>query len=82
MPMNQPLRANSDRVAGAAHTLIWKYLDDSSLTSSEQSTARNATLRKTPCRTMMRNAAARAIERALRSILPASRKSPEATERP
>ena len=42
IPMNQPLNAINDRVAGAAQILMKKYLDASSCTSGVHSTNRNA----------------------------------------
>ena len=42
MPMNQPLKTISDRVAGASHILMKKYLRASSCTSPEQSMNINA----------------------------------------
>ena len=47
IPMNQPLSAIRDNVAGAAHILIWKYLSASSLTSGEHLTKRKAKSTKT-----------------------------------
>ena len=44
MPMNHPLKAIRDKVAGAAHILMKKYFDASSRTSGVQSTTQNAAL--------------------------------------
>ena len=47
MPMNQPLKAIRERVAGAAQIRMKKYFDASSRTSGVQSTTRKAALTNT-----------------------------------
>ena len=46
IPMNQPLKAISERAAGAAHILIMKYRVASSRTSGVQWTTAKASFRK------------------------------------
>ena len=51
-PMNHPLKANSESVAGAAQMRMWKYRVASSRTSGEQSTTRKASHTTAHCRAM------------------------------
>ena len=68
IPTNQPLKAISEMVAGAAHILMRKYLAASSSTSSEALVTAPTSLRKGLWISRHTRATAALIHRARRSI--------------
>ena len=70
MPMNHPFRAIRQRVAGAAHILMKKYLDANARTSGVQSTTRKAAFTNIHCTAMRNTAMARDMASA-RNRMPA-----------
>ena len=76
IPMNQPLKAIRQSVAGAAHMRMKKYLSARSLTSDELSTSRKASLVKGHWIRMMRAAQPSASSTARIRMRAHSRRSP------
>ena len=75
IPMNQPLKTKSERVAGAAQILMLKYVLANCSVEGDVSTIKKAVSRYIIWITQMNRAAVRAVPNACTSTRNASRKS-------